>query len=564
MKKKLIRNNIVLLLSAFLLFFIVVFIALFQFEKNNQKQFMTYIIEEIEIAYNNHVGDSVSFISNYENENGRRITLLDSNARVIADTHDFVTGTDKSERPEIVNLGSVYVRHSSTLDIDLIYVAKLMEDGNYLRVAVPLEDQAAIYNRVIWVVVLSGLGFIFLFYVGLKEVNKNLLSPLKQIKGGMKALNQGKYEVISLNSQYPEINEILHEMNEINYETAKHLKTIEAYQMQLNNILNEIKQGVILFDHNEEIIYMNEDAKIIFGIGDDVLNHPSYYGLRNRLVKEAVTLANEKKISSEFDIKDHGAIIEVRIFFVSSADSNEGGASVLALFKDVTQERSVEQMKRDFFSHASHELKSPLTAIRGYAELIELGLIKDKEINQSASNIVKQTETMAALVEDMLMLSRLENLKEKMYAKNDLKEILDSVIDQLKPMYMKKGIKIEVDAKSMIMLSDALDIQKLFKNLIENAIKYSEDHKSIEIKLYQDKKDVVFDIKDQGIGIDAEHQKRVFERFYRVDKGRLDGGTGLGLAIVKHIVMKYHGDIHLESGVSKGTHITVRMNQKQD
>jgi two-component system phosphate regulon sensor histidine kinase PhoR len=166
MKKKLIRNNIALLLSAFLLFFIVVFIALFQFEKNNQRQFMTYLIDEVEIAYNNHTGDPVSFINNYENENGRRITLLDANAKVIADTHDLIIGTDKSERPEIVNLGSIYIRHSSTIDLDLIYVAKLMNDGNYLRVAIPLEDQVVAYNRVVWIIMTSGLGFIVLFYFG--------------------------------------------------------------------------------------------------------------------------------------------------------------------------------------------------------------------------------------------------------------------------------------------------------------------------------------------------------------------------------------------------------------
>jgi len=308
---------------------------------------------------------------------------------------------------------------------------------------------------------------------------------------------------------------------------------------------------------------MNEDAKVIFGMSDDALNHPSYYGLRNRLVKEAVSLANTEKKSSIFDIKDNGNIIEAKVFFVSTPETNHEEATVLALFKDVTQERSIEQMKRDFFSHASHELKSPLTAIKGYAELIELGLLNDKEIPDSAHNIVKQTETMAALVEDMLMLSRLENLKEKMYVENDLDQILHGVIDQLKPIYQKKNVKIDIESTSILMQCDSLDIQKLFKNLIENAIKYSEDDKEIKIKLYLDNHQVVFDILDQGIGIDFEHQKRVFERFYRVDKGRLDGGTGLGLAIVKHIVMKYRGDIQLDSGLSKGTHIVVRINQAQ-
>ncbi len=563
MKQKLIRNNIVLLLSAFILFFIVVFIALYQFEKNNQTQFMAYIIDEVEIAYQNHTGNPEEFIINYTNENGRRITILDSNAHVLADTHDYIVGTDKSERPEIIDLGSVYVRHSATIDLDMLYIAKVMDDGNYLRVAVPLADQVTAYNRVIWILVISGLVFLGLYYIGLREINKNLLTPWQQVKKGMISLNQGKFEVFSLNSPYPEINDILYEMNGINFETAKHLRTIEAYQIQLDSILNEIDQGVILFDHEENIIYVNEDANGIFDFGYDVLHHPAYYAIRDPYIKEAISSANFDRKSSFFDLKHKGKIYETRIFFVSSDKENQNEATVLALFKDVSQERSIEQMKRDFFSHASHELKSPLTAIRGYAELIEHGLVSEREIPESAQQIVKQTETMTALVEDMLMLSRLESLKERVFTKHHLEKILLDVINQMKPIYKQKKIETHVELEPISMMCDALDMQKLFKNLIENSIKYSEENKEIYIKLYLDKDCFVFDIKDQGIGIDLEHQQRVFERFYRVDKGRLEGGTGLGLAIVKHIVMKYHGDIHLDSGLSKGTRIVIRINLKQ-
>jgi len=565
MKKKLIRNNIILLMTAFILFFVVVFVALYQFEKNNQTQFMAYIIDEVEIAYDNHIGDPVDFIDNYMNENGRRITILDSDVRVLADTHDSIVGTDKSTRPEIIDLGSVYIRHSATIDLDMLYIAKLMDDGNYLRVAVPLADQAVAYNRVIWILIISGLGFLGLYYVGLREVNKNILTPWQQVKKGMMSLHEGKFEIFSLNSPYPEINEILYEMNVINLETAKYLRTIKTYQTQLNGILNEIKQGVILFDQKENMIYANEDAKILFEFDDDALNQPAYYAIREPLIKEAITQANIHRKSSVFDIKIHGKIIESRIFFVSSDKDNQSEATVLSLYKDVTQERSIEQMKRDFFSHASHELKSPLTAIRGYAELIEHGLIKDKEIPKTAEQIVKQTETMTALVEDMLMLSRLENLSENLFSDQNLEQILSNIVDQLKPMYQQKNIQIDVKSEPIHMMCDALDMQKLFKNLIENSIKYSENDKKIKIKLYQEKDAFIFDIKDQGIGIDLQHQQRVFERFYRVDKGRIDGGTGLGLAIVKHIVMKYHGNIRLDSGLSKGTHIVIyiKLDQKQ-
>ncbi|HBY66071.1 MAG TPA: hypothetical protein DEG42_06855 [Acholeplasmataceae bacterium] len=519
---------------------------------------MTFILDEVEMEYENHEGDIPSFINSYDSEN-RRITILDNNGLVIADTHDDTVGTDKSTRPEIMNLGAVYSRTSATVGMELIYIARLMDDGNYLRVALEIESQIAAYNRVVWVLILSAIGFIGLYYVGLVQVNKNLLKPWQQVKKGMTALNQGKYEMMSLNSPYPEINEILHEMNGINLETVKHVKAIEAYQTQLNKLLNEMKQGVMLFNKDDQMVYFNDDAKALFDLADDSIGQPSYYALRNNQIKDAIAQANREEKSSTFDIKMNGKIIEVKIFHASAQGQNKREASVLALFKDVTSERKLEQMKRDFFSHASHELKSPLTAIRGYAELIELGVVKEKEVTSSAHQIVKQTETMTALVEDMLMLSRLENLQEKLYSNQDLNQILSTVIDHMSPFAKEKNIKLKVNANKLMMMCDPLDMQKLFKNLIENAIKYSENDKQVDIKLDQMDEQVVFIVKDQGIGIDIEHQSRVFERFYRVDKGRLDSGTGLGLAIVKHIVMKYNGSVELVSGLSKGTQITVYM-----
>jgi two-component system, OmpR family, phosphate regulon sensor histidine kinase PhoR len=558
MKRTLIRNNVILLLSAFTLFFVVVFFSLFNFEKNNQVKFMTFIMDEVEMEYENHDGNIASFIASFDREN-RRITILDSNGLVIADTHDDTVGTDKSTRPEITDLGGVYTRTSATVGMNLIYIARLMDDGNYLRVSIEIESQIAAYNRVVWIMIISAIGFIGLYYVGLVQVNKNLLKPWHQVKKGMTALNEGKYEMISLSSPYPEINEILHEMNGINLETVKHVKAIEAYQMQLNKLLNEMKQGVMLFNKDNQLVYFNEDAKSLFDLQDDLIGQPSYVSLRNNQIKEAIASANEEEKSSTFDLRMSGKTIEVKVFHASTQGVNKREASVLVLFKDVTTERKLEQMKRDFFSHASHELKSPLTAIRGYAELIELGVVKEKEVTSSAHQIVKQTETMTALVEDMLMLSRLENLQEKLYSNQDLNQILSTVIDHMSPFAKEKNIKLKVNAKKLMMMCDPLDMQKLFKNLIENAIKYSENDKQVDITLNQLEEQVVFIVKDQGIGIDIEHQSRVFERFYRVDKGRLDSGTGLGLAIVKHIVMKYNGSVELVSGLSKGTQITIYM-----
>ncbi|MBU1143740.1 MAG: HAMP domain-containing histidine kinase [Firmicutes bacterium] len=523
---------------------------------------MNFVIDEVELKYNNFIGSPSDFVDAYQHDNDRRITILDENAIVIVDSHDDTVGTDKSARPEIKNLGTVYQRTSDTIDVNLLYIARKLDDNNYLRVAIPVESKQASYNSVILILVLTSAGFITIFYLGLTQLSKNLLAPWDKVKEGLKNVNEGNVQMISLNSPYPEINEIIHEINGINLSTLRHLKSIESYQIQLNEILNELKQGVMLFNKEEQLVYFNDDAKLIFNLDEDAYMKPSYYAIRDAQIRDAVTKANIEHHPSTFDSKFDGKTMEVRVFFVNAQGFNHTEATVLALFKDVTQERAIEQMKRDFFSHASHELKSPLTAIRGYAELIEHGLIKPEEVKDSSHQIVKQTETMAALVEDMLMLSRLENLKEKVYSKQDLNQKLKEVIDTQSPFAISKNINLSVQSKSIIVMCDPLDVQKLFKNLIENAIKYSDPNKKVEITLDQKEDEVVFIVKDQGYGIEPEHQQRVFERFFRVDKGRLDGGTGLGLAIVKHIALKYDGSVELTSTLSKGTKITVKLKMK--
>lgn len=548
-----------LMISAFLVFFLVVMISLYTFWQQQTRSMVSLVLEEVQLEYDAFAGTPTDFVQDFLSESGRRITILDEDGIVLADSHDPETGQDKSKRPEIQNLGSMTTRNSTTIGIELVYMATQLDDQNILRVAIPLQSQASMYSTILWILLGVSVVIIGLYYMGLVQVNKNLLAPWEKVKIGLQNLAQGNYQVMALTSPYPEINDILHEMNQINLETDKHLRSIETYQIQLKEILNELKQGVMLFDHNESLVYFNDDAKHEFDLAEEAYDKPSYYMIRDLQIKQAISDVNHDQQNRVFDIKHEGKTLEVKVFHVDAEGRNKTKATVLVLIKDVTQERAIEQIKRDFFSHASHELKSPLTAIKGLAELIEQHMVQDQEIDQTAQKIVKQTETMTALVEDMLMLSRLENLKEKSYVKVDVVKLLSDVVDSLKPLAESKTMKLHTKTVPLQGFCDPVDLQKLFKNLIENAIKYSEDNKKVDITLSKDQDMMVFSVKDQGIGIAVEHQQRVFERFYRVDKGRLDGGTGLGLAIVKHISMKYDGTIDLKSSLSRGTTVTVKM-----
>ncbi len=557
MRKAIVRNNMILLISALVLFFIVAFFSLYYFENKNKTAFMTFILNEVEISYDQFDGTPLEFVSAYSYLD-RRITILDSEGYVLADSHDEGVGQDKSERPEILNLGKVYSRTSATIGVELLYMATALDDGGYLRVSVPLEIQTSIYNRVITLLAIGAIAISAIYYLGLNRMNKNLLMPLQKIKEGMVALNEGRYQVMSLNSQYGDINDLLYEMNQVNLETSKYLKQVESYQKQLDVVLNQLKQAVLLFDENNFVTYFNDDAKALFDLHKSDLNKPLYTVLRNHVLKEAIEATNTNHIDASFDITISDIIYEVKIIKLYRQIDLNKQPTVLVILKDVLQERQLSQVKRDFFAHASHELKSPLTAISGNAELIEHQIIKDpKEIIEAASTIHTQTMNMSLLVEDMLMLSRLEQLKGGQFEKQNLNAILKLTIESLKNQIKHKNMHININESEVFMHCDPLDIQKLFKNLIENSIKYSDPDKEIHLMLHKENNQIKISIEDQGFGISIEHQQRVFERFYRVDKGRLDGGTGLGLAIVKHIVLKYQGHIHLTSSLGYGTKIDV-------
>ena len=546
-----------MIIAVLILFFSLFFYSLYLYQTNEQKAFMRYLLNEVKLSYEINDLDPETFVQTYDTEIDRRITILDGSGYVIADTHSDVVGTDKSGRPEIKDLGSISIRQSATVNIDLMYIATEVDDGNILRVSVAIEPILNLYQRVIIIFIIGGTLLMLGYYALLSRVNKQLLQPWQTVKQGLIALNHGKYQMMPLTHDYKEINEILHEMNIINIETSKNLNKITAYQLQLDKILNEMKQGVILFNAKDEIIYFNDDARNIFDLTDQSMFAESYQSIRHHEINQAINQSNKHQTISKLDIQHKGKILEMSVFPIHSNRFSLQDATVLSLIKDVTQERQLEQIKKDFISHASHELKSPLTAIRGYAELIMHDMIKKDEIKESTHQIIKQTEMMAQLVEDMLMLSRLESLKETPSTAHQLDEILHEVLINLKNSATQKNITIQSHIDSVQLVCDTLDMQKLFKNLIENAIKYSDENTNINVQLINQENHIEFKVKDEGIGISEENQQRIFERFYRVDKGRLIEGTGLGLAIVKHIVVKYQGEIELHSKLGAGTEIKV-------
>jgi len=346
------------------------------------------------------------------------------------------------------------------------------------------------------------------------------------------------------------IDDILHHLNIT-------IADIESYRTRLRAILDALPLGIILLNDEDEISYINEKAKGIFHLTSSFIHKTlESIDVPLQLISNVVLFKKEGAFNKEYEYEQR--IYQMRIQDID-VKKQQTKPYVLITLDDISLEKSTERMKKDFFSYASHELRSPITSIKGYTELIQLNMVQGDEYEQALNAIVKQADFMNTLVEDMLMLSRLEDLSEVKEIKVAPHEILDNVLITLEPLSRDKNIRIDKDMHIFDMYIEPMDLNKLFKNLIENAIKYSSHNTSIELKLHQIETMMIFKVTDQGSGIEERHQNRIFERFYRIEKDRPNSGTGLGLAIVKHIVLKYKGSIGLKSKVNQGTSIEIKI-----
>ena len=303
---------------------------------------------------------------------------------------------------------------------------------------------------------------------------------------------------------------------------------------------------------NLNVILINKTAKKVLNYNDE-LNY--LYFIRSLDLQKAIENVKNLKIAKTIEISENGStyIYQISILNYQELDTSKYG--ILIFFYDISKEHQLQVAKQDFFANASHELKSPLTSIIGYQQMIIEGIIDNKEeIIDACKRTMNEAKRMNEMVIDMLNLSSLESEKISNNETNDLADVTKKIIESYKIKSDSKNIVIVSSLESLITKIPEKDLIHLISNLIDNAIKYSNNNSEINIKIA----DNLFVIKDQGIGISKANQTRVFERFYQVDKTRTTNqGSGLGLSIVKHICLKYDIKLNLESKLNKGTTITL-------
>ncbi|RHO47098.1 PAS domain-containing protein [Clostridium sp. AM09-51] len=484
-----------------------------------------------------------------------RITLIKADGNVIFDSEkkSDENHLERSEIKDALQEGEGYSsRYSETTRTNTYYYAMKLSNGNILRVAKDADALNSVFTSILPYMILI---FIMLLIMSLAIgffLTKKIINPITKLSESVDDIGTD----IDADDIYPElspfITEIIAQKREIRYQLGK----VEREKNKVAAIIQNMSEGMILLDLDKNILLMNEATKRIFNVGDVTLKHDSLlYISRDKDVNDCVDKALDGENSS-LELMLNGRIYQMIANPVASQGEQIG---VICLIIDITEKKEMESMRQEFTANVSHELKTPLTSISGYAEMIEAGIVKEEDIKNFAGRIRKESARLLSLISDIILLSRLDNSQKAEAIRKEtvnLLTIAQKCADDIAVQAERQGVVVRVSGEEYIMRGNITLLTELVQNLCDNAVRYNRDKDGkVDITVGNG----FIDVKDTGIGIPPEHRARIFERFYRVDKSRSKerGGTGLGLAIVKHICELYDAKIELKSSEGFGTEIKI-------
>lgn len=571
--KKLVANKIILvvILSNILTLFGIMFILNYYNKENSKKNIYNLLgIFETEIRNNNidTVGGFRKLAEINNTDNSIRLSVIKENGDIIADT--FSKDLDKSplnnhlDRKEVAmslsNFGVNYsVRISSTHEVNFMYGAKRIQTRMgyvILRIAMPLDSVNRYFIAFfIFGILVVALIIIIIFSV-MPFITNELLKPFGIIRNNLRSILLGDFEIKRKLTKFDEINIVFDEINTLAEKLDETIKENMLEKEKTNYVLDNINHGLIALNKEAEIVFINRFALTLFGF---VNGKPSRLIeiIRDESLIEKIEHSMSDKGYSTFDIFLDNASKYIEVSIIPIFGNNE----MLALIKlsDVSDFRKLAKEKYDLFINASHKLSTPLTSILGYSEL----LIKNKgEENNFIVRINDEANKMKLLIDDMLKLSRYEDkASDDIEEKIEMKKLIENIAEGYELRIKEKGINISLRLEdNLYIFANKEKISEAISNLIDNSIKYTRYYGMIEFLLYKKNKNIVFVIKDNGIGIPKKYINRVFERFFRVEEGiaKTVGGTGLGLTIVKHICSSYGAELSVRSKEHVGTEITIK------
>ncbi len=578
------------LIIVFALIQIILFSLIFYFVSLNYRNFY---IEQLEINLKDNINllknDKliISYINNpdqldqYIKDIGKtintRITIIKDEGNVIADSRYEPELMDNHiDRPEVRdtlqgNDYGVSSRMSDTLNHKMHYIAASSNINNskvIIRLAKSLEN----INRVIIEDIYKYLLFLVLLLLASNiivwQYSKAIITSLKKIKNMAREITRGqRNEIGEISYSNNELGSLVREYNRLGQELDKKIDILMEEKNKLSAILNSMTEGVIATDVNKKILMINPKACEMLNINCENIEGSSFMNkIRDYRCEEYLdkVLSKNEYYSTEMKFKNP-KLIYLECNFQTITDNNKNIIGAVIVLIDVSRIKQLEEMRKDFVANVSHELKTPLTSIKGYADTITENEITDYQtINKFVSIISQETTRLNLLINDLLDLSKLESEYFDLKPEK-LDNILDKPLKLLKNELEKKDIEVfnHFDKDLPFVKMNKSQIENLLINLIDNAIKYNKKHGKIYLRAYEKENKVFIEVEDTGLGIPQKDQKRIFERFYRVDKARSKdvGGTGIGLSIVKHIVKGHNSKIEVKSEEGEGTNFKFYLNK---
>lgn len=540
MKKKLFKN---ILLSMIVTLTVCMSLMILVLNKNFVKIEIGQLAKEATLASSGVENDGESYLESI-NDPDYRITWLDSAGNVLYDTQvNSATMENHSSREEFKKAMSEgegsSIRYSSTMLQQNIYYAVKLSDNTVLRVAETYDSVLSLTLRL-----LTPILWIYILAIAISGFLANYLA--KRIS---KPINEIDLDHPLSKPSYEEIQPLLKRVDSQNKQIKKQMDDLHQKKKEFNSVTDNISEGLILLNKENDVVSINNAARQIFQTEDKNVI------LSTEEIKDLIEKSKQGKEAETILRKDE-AIIHVIANPIYS-HSVFTGISILAF--DVTNTYEAERTRKEFTANVSHELKTPLQTIMGSAELLQNHLVKQDDIPSFYEKIHQESSRMLTLIDDIIRLSQLDESSQVEENTLRINDSAKEAINSLKESAKKKNIQIQTNLNEAFIKANSRLIYEIVYNLIDNAIRYSNNDSSIEVSTYTDIHHAYLKVKDNGIGIPLEDQNRIFERFYRVDKShsRATGGTGLGLSIVKHAVKLSHGTIALESELNKGSTFTV-------
>ena len=510
-------------------------------ELSKEAAYLTYGVEQQGVDYLKNIKDKSA-----------RITYIDQDGTVLfdneADVSEMKNHSDRTEFQKAEKYGAgESSRYSDTLSEKTIYYALRLKDGTVLRVSGTQDSVLALVENLIFP--LCGLLCLMLILSGImaSAISKRIVKPINELD----------LESPEENRIYEELSPLLSKIHRQNREIQNQLELAKQQQEEFSLITENMQEGLIVIDKYTMILSANSSAWNLFHMDRGCQGESVYCLDREEEFRHAIeqVLSGEH---TELVLKLNGSDIQLIANPVIRDKKTEGAVVLLV---NVTEKLERESLRREFSANVSHELKTPLTSISGFAEIMQSGLVKCEDIPQFAGRIYKESQRLLQLVEDVIQISQLDEEKTPYtWEPVDVYQVCKNAFESLKEKAKRLNVHLYICGEYMKMEAVRTLLEEAVYNVCDNAIKYNRNDGSVSVFLTQTAQEIQIVVKDTGVGIPKEDQDRVFERFYRVDKSHSKeiGGTGLGLSIVKHAVGALKGSVILRSEEGNGTEICMK------